>query len=101
MPHTDEQTGAGEAGEGTPVEPVELPKKRANKAAEKSDKPKSGGKSATKAKATFGALKQLSNAASTGGAGSGFETEVQACFAALLATGGYAPALPTWPIVRV
>jgi len=43
----------------------------------------------------------MSNAASTGGAGVVFEHEVQASFVALMATGGYAPALPTWPIVRV
>lgn len=42
-------------------------------------------------------LAQLSNAASTGGAGYLFEIEVQASFVALMATGGF----PTWPIARV
>lgn len=61
---------------------------------------KSDGKKAYKRKVA-GKLKQQSNAASTGGAGVVFENEVQASFVALMATGGYAPALPTWPIVRV
>jgi len=60
----------------------------------------SGNKMAYKHKVA-GKLKPLSNAASTGGAGVIFENEVQASFVALMATGGYAPALPTWPIVRV
>jgi hypothetical protein len=61
---------------------------------------KSGSKRARTHTAS-GKLKQQSNAASTGGAGVIFENEVQAAFVALMATGGYAPALPTWPIVRV
>src|SRR5580698_648951 len=61
---------------------------------------KSGGKKAREHKVA-GKLKQQSNAASTGGAGVIFENEVQASFVALMATGGYAPALPTWPIARV
>ncbi len=61
---------------------------------------KSGGKNVPEHNVA-GKLKQQSNAASTGGAGVIFENEVQASFVTLMATGGYAPALPTWPIVRV
>jgi hypothetical protein len=45
--------------------------------------------------------KQLSNPISTGGAGPRFESHVQASFVALMLTGGYAPCLPCWPIIKI
>lgn len=45
--------------------------------------------------------KQLSNAFSTGGGGFHFETHVQASFVALMLTGGHAPCLPCWPIMKI
>lgn len=45
--------------------------------------------------------KQLSNPFSTGGGGVHFEAHVQASFAALMLTGGYAPCLPCWPIIEI
>ncbi|MDH4162260.1 MAG: hypothetical protein OEW15_06160 [Nitrospirota bacterium] len=47
------------------------------------------------------AKKLLSNPRSTGGVGFHFEAHVQASFVALMLTGGYAPALPCWPIRQV
>ncbi|MDI9335655.1 MAG: hypothetical protein QM520_01275 [Gammaproteobacteria bacterium] len=44
---------------------------------------------------------QLSNSFSTGGGGIHFEDWVQASFVVLMLTGGYAPALPNWPIVEI
>ena len=49
----------------------------------------------------MGRNKKLSNPFSTGGGGGHFEASVQACFVTLMLTGGYAPALPRWPIVEV
>lgn len=49
----------------------------------------------------MGKNKKLSNPFSTGGGGGHFEASVQACFVTLILTGGYAPALPRWPIVEV
>lgn len=49
----------------------------------------------------MGKSKKLSNPFSTGGGGGHFEASVQACFVTLMLTGGYAPALPRWPIVEV
>jgi hypothetical protein len=48
-----------------------------------------------------GAGKQLSSAASTGGAGGHFEAHVQASFVTLMLTGGHAPCLPCWPITEI
>ncbi len=45
--------------------------------------------------------KDLSNSFSTGGGGQHFEAHVQALFTALMLTGGYAPCLPCWPIVKI
>jgi hypothetical protein len=45
--------------------------------------------------------KKLSNPFSTGSGGSHFEAHVQASFVALMLTGGYAPCLPSWPIVEL
>ena len=45
--------------------------------------------------------KQLSSPFSTGGGGYNFETRVQAHFVALMLSGGFAPALPPWPIKRI
>ncbi len=45
--------------------------------------------------------KQLSSPFSTGGGGPHFEAHVQASFATLMLTGGYAPCLPCWPIVKI
>jgi len=45
--------------------------------------------------------KELSNPFSTGGGGVHFEASVQASFVTLMITGGYAPCLPSWPIVEV
>jgi len=44
---------------------------------------------------------QLSNPFSTGGGGSNFETHVQAAFAVLLLTNGFAPCPPPWPIKKI
>jgi len=44
---------------------------------------------------------QQSNPFSTGGGGVNFETNIQASFAALMLTGGSAPALPNWPIQSI
>jgi hypothetical protein len=45
--------------------------------------------------------KQLSNPFSTGGGGNNFETRVQASFVALMLSGGFAPCMPTWPIIKI
>jgi hypothetical protein len=45
--------------------------------------------------------KQLSNPFSTGGGGARFEANIQAAFVTLMLSGGYAPCLPTWPIVKL
>lgn len=45
--------------------------------------------------------KQISNSASTGGLGIHFENRVQASFVVLMLTGGFAPCLTTWPIVKI
>lgn len=45
--------------------------------------------------------KRLSNPFSTGGGGVEFETHVQASFIALMLTGGFAPVLPPWPIIKI
>lgn len=45
--------------------------------------------------------KKLSSPFSTGSGGAHFEAHVQASFVALMLTGGYAPAMPCWPIVEV
>jgi hypothetical protein len=45
--------------------------------------------------------KQLSNAFSTGGGGSNFETRVQAAFVTLMLCGGVSPAMPPWPISKI
>jgi hypothetical protein len=45
--------------------------------------------------------KQLSNSFSTGGGGTRFEANIQAAFVTLMLSGGYAPCLPTWPIVKL
>jgi hypothetical protein len=47
------------------------------------------------------AAKKLSNPFSTGGGGGHFEAHVQASFVALMLTGGFAPCLPCWPIMKV
>jgi len=44
---------------------------------------------------------QLSNPYSTGGGGNNFETEVQTAFVVLMLTGGVAPCVPSWPIVKI
>lgn len=46
-------------------------------------------------------VKQLSNPFSTGSGGSRFEANIQAMFVTLMLSGGYAPCLPAWPIVRI
>lgn len=47
-------------------------------------------------------LKQLSSPSSTGGAGNDFERHVQAAYAVLMLSGGFAPALTTkWPIYKI
>ena len=45
--------------------------------------------------------KQLSNPFSTGGGGVLFEAHVQACFVAMMVTGGFAPCLSGWPIKKI
>lgn len=45
--------------------------------------------------------KQLSNPFSTGSGGARFEANIQATFVTLMLSGGYAPCLPTWPIVEI
>ncbi len=45
--------------------------------------------------------KQLSNPFSTGSGGSRFEANIQATFVTLMLCGGYAPCLPSWPIVEI
>jgi hypothetical protein len=45
--------------------------------------------------------KQLSNPFSTGGGGSHFEAHVQASYLTLMLTGGYAPCMPCWPIIKI
>ena len=45
--------------------------------------------------------KQLSNPFSSGGGGSRFEANIQATYVTLMLSGGYAPCLPTWPIVEI
>lgn len=44
---------------------------------------------------------QLSNPFSTGGGGVIFETHIQAAFAILMLTNGFAPCLPPWPIKKI
>lgn len=44
---------------------------------------------------------QISNPFSTGGGGVHFETQVQACFAAMMLAGGFAPCLPCRPIQKL
>lgn len=48
-----------------------------------------------------GVPKALSNPSSTGSAGPAFEVQVQAAFVVALATGGFIPAVPPWPVVEV
>jgi hypothetical protein len=48
-----------------------------------------------------GAKKQLSNPFSTGGGGEHFEAHVQASFVLLMLTGGFAPCMPNWPIIKI
>ncbi|MEZ8450363.1 hypothetical protein AB6C66_05940 [Vibrio splendidus] len=45
--------------------------------------------------------KQLSNPFSTGSGGPRFEANIQATFVTLMLSGGFAPCLPTWPIVEI
>ncbi|WP_206194062.1 hypothetical protein [Serratia microhaemolytica] len=45
--------------------------------------------------------KKLSNPFSTGGGGFRFEARIQASFVVLMLTGGHAPSLPCWPIVKI
>ena len=45
--------------------------------------------------------KQLSSPFATGGGGGRFEAHIQANFLTLMLSGGYAPCLPTWPIVEI
>jgi hypothetical protein len=45
--------------------------------------------------------KELSNPFSTGSGGSRFEANIQATFVTLMLSGGYAPCLPSWPIVEI
>lgn len=45
--------------------------------------------------------KQLSNPFSTGSGGPHFEAHVQASYLTLMLSGGYAPCLPCWPIVKI
>ena len=49
----------------------------------------------------MGKTKNLSNPYSTGGGGVHFESAVQACFATLMLTGGYAPCVAPWPVVEI
>lgn len=44
---------------------------------------------------------QLSSPFSTGGGGVRFESQVQACYAALMLTDGFAPGLERWPIKKI
>jgi hypothetical protein len=46
-------------------------------------------------------VKQLSNPFSTGSGGARFEANIQATFVTLMLSGGYAPCLPSWPIVEI
>lgn len=45
--------------------------------------------------------KQLSNPFSTGSGGARFEANIQATFVTLMLSGGYAPCLPSWPIMEI
>lgn len=45
--------------------------------------------------------KQLSNPFSTGSGGARFEANIQATFVTLMLSGGYAPCLPSWPIIEI
>lgn len=45
--------------------------------------------------------KQLSNPFSTGSGGARFEANIQATFVTLMLSGGFAPCLPSWPIVEI
>lgn len=45
--------------------------------------------------------KELSNPFSTGSGGARFEANIQATFVTLMLSGGYAPCLPSWPIVEI
>ena len=46
-------------------------------------------------------VKELNSPGATGGKGPHFEALVQASFVTLMLTGGYAPGLPRWPIVKI
>lgn len=52
-------------------------------------------------KKTSSTKKELSNPFSTGGGGNHFEAHVQASFAALMLSNGFAPSLPCWPISKI
>lgn len=45
--------------------------------------------------------KELSNPFSTGSGGARFEAHIHATFVTLMLSGGYAPCLPSWPIVEI
>jgi hypothetical protein len=45
--------------------------------------------------------KKLSNPISTGSGGARFEANIQATFVTLMLSGGYAPCLPSWPIIEI
>jgi hypothetical protein len=45
--------------------------------------------------------KQLASPFSAGGGGHHFESHVQASFVTLMLTGGHAPAMPCWPIIKI
>lgn len=47
------------------------------------------------------ARKRLSSPLATGGFGPHFEAHIQASFVILMLTGGYAPGLPSWPIIKI
>lgn len=46
-------------------------------------------------------IKSLSNPFSTGNGGGTFEANIHATFVTLMLSGGYAPCLPSWPIVEI
>jgi hypothetical protein len=45
--------------------------------------------------------KRISSSWATGGFGVHFESDIQASFVILMLTGGYAPGLPSWPIIEI
>jgi len=45
--------------------------------------------------------KQLSSPFSTGSGGAHFEAHIQSSFVTLMLSGGYSPALPSWPISEI